>query len=389
MAKERSPIETISLRRKTGPGKPGPTYVTGIVCGVVVLSLVVAGLVAADYRKDRIDADARAASEACARRAATMPAPWHNDSARSSASPASPFSRGALWVAPYASAEKAADDAEDNQDWLRAERLRKVAQQARAVWFTDTSIADSQVTARVASTVRAAAAKGQVAVLVVYAIPLRDCGGESSGGAASGTDYVSWIKAFVAGLKSGGSSSGPGVSIILEPDALGLLDRLTADRQTERFDLLRAATSWLTNVPRTAVYLDAGHSGWVSVSDMTSRLSRAGVSMARGFSLNVSNFRTTDGEVRYGQQISPRLGWKRFVLDTSRNGNGPSTSSEWCNPSGRALGPAPQINPAAQVDAYLWIKPPGESDGACRAGQPSAGTFWPEYADELARNAGW
>ncbi|MGW5026607.1 glycoside hydrolase family 6 protein, partial [Streptomyces albidoflavus] len=37
------------------------------------------------------------------------------------------------------------------------------------------------------------------------------------------------------------------------------------------------------------------------------------------------------------------------------------------------------------LDAYLWIKRPGESDGSCRGG-PSAGTWWPEYALGLARN---
>ncbi|MYV59291.1 endoglucanase, partial [Streptomyces sp. SID4931] len=35
------------------------------------------------------------------------------------------------------------------------------------------------------------------------------------------------------------------------------------------------------------------------------------------------------------------------------------------------------------VDAYLWIKRPGESDGDCKGG-PKAGDWWPEYALGLA-----
>ncbi|MFJ4217673.1 glycoside hydrolase family 6 protein, partial [Streptomyces hydrogenans] len=59
----------------------------------------------------------------------------------------------------------------------------------------------------------------------------------------------------------------------------------------------------------------------------------------------------------------------------------------WCNPPGRSLGVPPTDRTGdALVDAYLWIKRPGDSDGQCRGG-PSAGTWWPEYALGLARRA--
>lgn len=35
----------------------------------------------------------------------------------------------------------------------------------------------------------------------------------------------------------------------------------------------------------------------------------------------------------------------------------------WCNQSG-GIGERPQVAPVAGVDAYVWVKPPGESDGA-------------------------
>ena len=39
------------------------------------------------------------------------------------------------------------------------------------------------------------------------------------------------------------------------------------------------------------------------------------------------------------------------------------------------------------VDAFAWIGNPGRSGGACVAGAPPTGVFWPAYALELVRNA--
>ncbi|MDN5857965.1 MAG: glycoside hydrolase family 6 protein, partial [Pseudonocardia sp.] len=60
----------------------------------------------------------------------------------------------------------------------------------------------------------------------------------------------------------------------------------------------------------------------------------------------------------------------------------------WCNPPGRALGAPPTFSTGEPlVDAFLWVKRVGESDGACRPGEPDAGQWMPQYALELARNA--
>jgi cellulose 1,4-beta-cellobiosidase len=78
-----------------------------------------------------------------------------------------------------------------------------------------------------------------------------------------------------------------------------------------------------------------------------------------------------------------------MLIDTSRNGwggsarpAGASTSTDlntfvnatkidrrvhrgnWCNQNGAGIGFRPQASPAAGLDAYVWVKPPGESDGA-------------------------
>ena len=74
-----------------------------------------------------------------------------------------------------------------------------------------------------------------------------------------------------------------------------------------------------------------------------------------------------------------------FVIDTSRNGNGPH-GNDWCNPPGRALGEPPTCDTGEEkCDAFLWIKIPGESDGTGNGG-PRAGRFWPEMGSQLIGN---
>jgi endoglucanase len=136
------------------------------------------------------------------------------------------------------------------------------------------------------------------------------------------------------------------------------------------------------------VYLDAGNAHWQSAATMAARLRQADVAQARGFSLNTSNFDTTSSETTYGEAIAKSLGTgAHFVIDTSRNGQGRAPEGAWCNPPGRGLGETPTANTGnSLIDAYLWVKMPGASDGTCNGG-PSAGQWWPEYALGLAERA--
>lgn len=47
--------------------------------------------------------------------------------------------------------------------------------------------------------------------------------------------------------------------------------------------------------------------------------------------------------------------------------------TNWCNQDGAGLGERPAAAPAPGVDAYVWAKPPGESDGTYEAASPPAG----------------
>ncbi|PQM46951.1 Endoglucanase A [Mycobacterium talmoniae] len=262
--------------------------------------------------------------------------------------------------------------------------LTAVANTPQAYWI-DQAFPASTVTGVVGRYTGAAQAAGAMPVLTLYAIPHRDCGSFAAGGFGSGDAYRQWIDAVAAGL---GSSP---AAIVLEPDALAMADCLSPDQRQERFDLIRYAVDTLTRDPAAAVYVDGGHSRWVSADDMAARLNQAGVGHARGFSLNATNYYSTDEEIGYGEAISGLTNGAHYVIDTSRNGARPAPEQalNWCNPDGRALGTPPTAATAgAHADAYLWIKRVGESDGSCGRGEPAAGRFVSQYAIDLARNAG-
>lgn len=257
----------------------------------------------------------------------------------------------------------------------------RIADQPAAVWFADYT--PDNITSRVRAVTSAGAAQGRVPVVVAYTIPGRDCGGASQGGAPDLASYDGWIDKFAAGL---GSRE---VIVILEPDAIAQSDCLSAGERADRFaSLARAGRVMKAANPNARVYYDAGHSEWNSPASQAALLRQAGAASAAssdGIFSNVSNFNRTDAEVAYTRQVLSALGGPASlgaVIDTSRNGNGAPTDGEWCDPDGRKLGQAPTLNTGeSRIDAYLWVKLPGESDG-CK-GTP--GDFSPEYAYELAQ----
>ncbi|MEV6943607.1 glycoside hydrolase family 6 protein [Streptomyces sp. NPDC051172] len=256
----------------------------------------------------------------------------------------------------------------------------RIADQPAAVWFADYTPAT--ITSRVRAVTSDAAAQDRVPVVVPYAIPGRDCGGASKGGAPDLAAYDAWIDSFAAGLGSGEAV------VVLEPDSIAqsgcLSDRARADRFAS---LARAGRVLKAADPKARVYYDAGHSGWNPAAQQAALLKEAGAASAAssdGVFSNVSNFQTTPDEIAYDRQVLAALGGPAglgAVIDTSRNGNGAPADGEWCDPAGRRIGRAPTLSTGeARIDAYLWVKLPGESDG-CK-GAP--GTFSPSYAYDLA-----
>jgi endoglucanase len=249
-----------------------------------------------------------------------------------------------------------------------------------------------------------------------------------------------------------------------QPDLTGT-GLTPAEANAARYTQLNYAVDKLEAQPNVSVYLDGTHSNWLGVGDISQRLAKAGVDRARGFFLNASNYELTSHLEKYGTWVSKCLwfasstsgswgsghydwcasqyypasagdfstwglsdqwyannvenqswvpypgdtGLKHFVVDTSRNGQGPWTPEAgkysgdpqtWCNPPGRGVGIAPTTETGnALIDAFLWVKVPGESDGQCTRGtagpadpewgitDPVAGEWFPEMALQLAQNA--
>jgi endoglucanase len=294
-----------------------------------------------------------------------------------------PFAGAKLFKAPYSNAENAQKQLEKT-DPAEAALVGKIAAQPQANWYGGWS---GDIKTIVLNYVNAAERAGELPILVAYNVPSRDCGQYSKGGAKDNGEYVKWITNFAEGIGSRQAV------VILEPDALPLLKQcLTPEDQVKRLELIKSAVDVLSAKPGVAVYIDAGHSHWVPAPEMAERLKLAGIAHARGFALNVSNFRADDELIPYGQALIAALGMdKHFVIDSGRNGNGPAAadSQDWCNPEGRALGRAPgAVTEPPGLDAFVWVKRPGESDGECKGG-PAAGQWFQARAVEMARNAKW
>ncbi|MEE1928152.1 glycoside hydrolase family 6 protein [Streptomyces sp. TRM 70351] len=289
-----------------------------------------------------------------------------------------------FWVNPEGRAARALVALRDAGLTKEAELVEQIAAQPAGEWVGTEE--PQEQTARITG---AAEEAGQAALLVLYNIPHRDCGQYSQGGARDADAYREWIDQIVAGIGDREAW------IVLEPDALPHLLQpgcVPAGLHEEQYALLSEAVGKLAGLPDTRVYLDAGNPRWVrDAQGMVEPLRRAGIGQADGFSLNVSNYETTEANIAYGRRLSAMVGGKPFVIDTSRNGNGPAEGAgdaeAWCNPPGRALGEEPTADTGEElVDAYLWVKRPGESDGTCKGGPP-AGDWYHEYALELAGGA--
>lgn len=263
--------------------------------------------------------------------------------------------------------------------------LYQVAGTPTAIWLGGYSTDRGLVN----NTEASAAKQQRTPEFVLYAIPNRDCGGYSAGGLSGVSAYEKWINSIRAGI-----AKRPTI-VIVEPDAIGM-SCLSASGKTARIAMLKYAMKTLSSDPNTWVYIHAGSN--LPTATFAPILKQVGVQYGRGIAVNVSSFSTTATETKYANSMLAALdkvgvSGKRAVIDTSRNGVGPIKSGtnpngapNWCNPPGRAVGKRPTTNTGnANVDAWLWIKPPGESDGQCHPGDPSG--WFPSYAVDIIQRA--
>jgi len=227
------------------------------------------------------------------------------------------------------------------------------------------------------------------------------------------------------------------IAVVLEPDSLpnlvtnSELPACAAAEQVYRRGIAYAISK--LSMPNVFIYMDAAHAGWLgwpknlpkAVALFKEVITNAGgPDRIRGFALNVSNYDPpkeprakknspddpSQDELGYAQDLAAGLAKfgiadKGFIIDTSRNGRAGIRTADgnWCNVKGAGLGERPAVAPAPNVDAYFWVKTPGESDGTtdrkaarfdencvsddAMPGAPEAGELFAPYLIELAKNA--
>lgn len=284
---------------------------------------------------------------------------------------------GTVIVAPEESkAARAAAEGGTAEEVAAAEYL---AAQPTAYWLTPEQDPIGDAGPRILNLASEARESDAALAVVVYGLPGRDCGNHSAGGLDPAA-YDTWTAEIGRALSSVRDVQ---KIVIVEPDSLALAPE--CGNVPERVEQLRAAIDRLAGTD-TWLYVDGGHSNWVSVDEMAELIRQVAGDGVRGFATNVSNFNTTYDEFAYARALSERLGGLHAVIDTARNGAGTTSDGEWCNPPGRLVGDASGTYGDDVVDTNLWIKPPGESDGPCNGG-PAAGVWWPQGAVDLTREA--
>src|SRR3954451_10211532 len=200
-----------------------------------------------------------------------------------------------LWVNPDSSTRAAARQLH-GADRVNAMRLAAIPSATWLTKGTQQQARQEAFTVGLKSNLR-----GETPVLAAYDIPGRDCSQYSAGGAANTREYKAWINGVAQGLGFFRAA------VILEPDGIALPPADcggTPEQQAARIRQMNFAVDKLQSLPRTAVYIDAGHSAWHAVGTIAARLVANGIDEADGFFLNVSNYRTNADLVRYGTMVS-------------------------------------------------------------------------------------
>jgi cellulose 1,4-beta-cellobiosidase len=288
---------------------------------------------------------------------------------------------------------------------------------------------------------QATSGKPVVTTFVIYDLPDRDCAALASNGELSSANGgLATYKSSYIDRISAQFAAHPDQRIvgIVEPDSLPNiatnlnLPRCAAAEQTYR-DGVAYAISKLS-APNVSLYLDAAHAGWLGWPDNMTKISNifrdvlaaaGGADKIRGFATDTANYTELHAqtelydyqynpchdELTYVQKLTDALAQmgianKGFMIDTSRNGLGGIRHlwGSWCNVHGAGLGERPIADPQSGIDAFFWIKPPGESDGTsdpgaaprfdawcanqdATPGAPKAGEWFHPYFVNLVKNA--
>ena len=327
-----------------------------------------------------------------------------------------------------------------------------VAKYQTAIWLdTISAIAGGGSTGRTGlqAQLTAAAAAGTAATpslveIVIYDLPGRDCAALASNGeipatTAGLTEYETQYIDPIASILSQFATSNIRVVAIIEPDSLpNVVTNQSIAACSTATPLYEAGITYALNklhaISNVYNYMDIAHSAWLgwpnnmsatpAVYNKVVQATTAGYASIDGFISDTANytptqeplltnptlqingqnvdsatfyqFNPTFDELTYDTQMYNTLvaagfpSSKKFLIDTSRNGWGPThpttiTSAsdvntyvadnkidkrpfrgDWCNQNNAGIGARPTDQPfgsSSPILAFVWIKPPGESDG--------------------------
>ena len=273
-----------------------------------------------------------------------------------------------------------------------------------------------------------------IVTLIVYDLPDRDCAAAASNGELHGTAGLAtyknqYIDVIYQAITSKAAYNSLRFALVVEPDSLPNMVTNTSiaacaavNSANLYVDGVAYAIQRLGSLPNAYLYLDIAHAGWLGwpnnmsgavtlFTQVVSQANHGDLSIIRGFSTDVSNYTPAQepyinasnagllngsfyqsnpmfDELSYvkalhDQFISAGFSNIGFITDTSRSGwalvnNGQpidrrTARGNWCNVSGAGLGARPQASPSlyAGWDAFVYIKPPGESDGSSSASNSS------------------
>ena len=282
--------------------------------------------------------------------------------------------------------------------------------------------------------------KPVVPVVVVYDLPNRDCSAKASAGELRVEDggEERYRKEFIDPIAAEfAKRPDQRIVVVLEPDSLpNMVSNLEVEMCGKSELVYKHSIAYAIaklSLPNVYIYVDAAHAGWLGwihnrrgfAKIMKEVLDMAGgTNRIRGFATNTSNYNALEGdwgkklepstptpnEYAYVQGLSETLAEEgvkgvSFIIDTSRNGVQESRTvwGNWCNIAKAGIGERPKVAPRPLLDAYFWIKPPGDSDGIsdpsaarfdencksadARADAPEAGQWFPAHLIEMMKAA--
>ncbi|KAH6623951.1 1, 4-beta cellobiohydrolase [Chaetomium tenue] len=353
-----------------------------------------------------------------------------------------PFSGVQMWANDYYRSE-VHTLAMPSMTGAMATKAAKVAEVPSYQWMDRNVTVDtlfSGTLAQIRAANKAGASPPYAGIFVVYDLPDRDCAAAASngewsianGGAANYKAYIKRIRELII------QYSDIRMLLVIEPDSLAnMVTNMGVAKCAGAASTYKELTIHALkelNLPNVAMYLDAGHAGWLGwpaniqpAADLFANLYKdAGKPAAvRGLATNVANYNAWSvssapaytspnpnyDEKHYVEAFSPLLtaaGFPaHFITDTGRSGKQPTGQLEWghwCNAVGTGFGQRPSANTGHDLlDAFVWIKPGGECDGTsdttaarydhnCGLADalkpaPEAGQWFQAYFEQLLTNA--